>query len=121
MSPQHFIREAGSTETGNASAAENAQAARARYEMEISGWIQKHKLYPPDANGAEGRAVVRMRIDRSGNVRYYGIEEASGNAVLDAAAIDMIRRANPMPVVPSDYPAGSLVEFLIPISFKVPR
>jgi protein TonB len=121
MNPQRFIREAGSAEPGADRVAENAQAARARYELEVSGWIQKHKLYPANAAGAEGRAVVRMRIDRMGNVRYYAIEESSNNTVLDAAAIDMIRRANPMPVVPVDYPAGSLVEFLIPISFKVPR
>lgn len=123
--PQRFIREAPGQETvptaqEGPSPAQQAQAARERYEREISGWIQRHKYYPANAGGREGRAVIRMRIDRSGFVRYYAIEESSGVAALDAAAIDMIRRANPMPPVPSTYPAGNLIEFLIPIVFHVP-
>lgn len=97
------------------------QAARARYEQQISSWVEQHKLYPSAAGGREGRVVVRMRIDRGGYVRYYALEQTSGVEALDAAALDMIRRANPMPAVPANYPAGNLVEFLIPISFKAPR
>lgn len=97
------------------------QALRTKYEQEISGWIQRHKFYPVEAGGKEGRVVVRMRIDRQGNVRYYAIEQSSGLTALDAAALDMIRRANPVPAVPESYPAGNLVEFLIPISFKAPQ
>ena len=33
----------------------------------------------------------------------------------------MIRRANPVPSVPENYPAGSLIEFLIPITFAHPN
>ncbi|MBX9727223.1 MAG: TonB family protein [Rickettsiales bacterium] len=101
-------------------AEQTAQAVRARYEQEISGWIQQHKLYPASAGGRVGRVVVRMRIDRAGNVRYYAIEQSSGLSVFDDAALDMIRRANPLPAVPVNYPASNLVEFLIPISFKAP-
>jgi hypothetical protein len=32
----------------------------------------------------------------------------------------MIRRANPVPAIPADYPAGNLIEFLIPITFEAP-
>ena len=99
---------------------QTAQAIRAKYETEISSWIQRHKYYPPAAGGREGRAVIRMRIDRAGNVRYYAIEQSSGMAALDDAALDMIRRANPVPAVPENYPAANLVEFLIPITFKAP-
>lgn len=99
---------------------QTAQATRARYTQEISSWIERHKLYPAEASGREGRAVVRVRIDRAGNVRYYAIEQTSGMQVLDAAALDMIRRANPMPAAPVNYPEGNIIEFLIPISFKAP-
>lgn len=130
QTPQRFIREVGAapqvvpagTPASVQGASDGAVAAiRARYEEQISSWIQLHKLYPMAAQGAEGRAVVRMRIDRFGYVRYYAIEQSSGNAVLDQAAIDMVRRANPVPAVPANYPSGTLIEFLIPISFKVPQ
>jgi protein TonB len=130
-SPQRFIREpntlgtlsgaVGGQGTETTMTAATAQAVREKYELEISTWIQRHKLYPAEAGGKEGRVVVRMRIDRTGYVRYYAIEESSGSSVLDAAAIDMVRRANPMPAVPPTYPAGNLIEFLIPIVFRVPR
>lgn len=126
--PQQYVREVGAAPaqpqpqlgsgTGNDAA---MQAIRARYEQQISAWVQQHKLYPMDANGREGRAIVRVRIDRAGTVRYYAIEQSAGMQALDAAALDMIRRANPMPAVPADYPEGNLVEFLIPISFKAPN
>lgn len=126
--PQQYVREVGGAPDGaiggqgsvSTMTEQTAQAIRARYEQEISSWIQRHKIYPAAAGGREGRAVVRMRIDRAGNVRYYAIEQSSGMQALDDAAIDMVRRANPVPVVPANYPAGHLVEFLIPISFKAP-
>ncbi len=129
--PQQYVREVGAAPTVPTSApagqtaaqslaAQQAEAVRARYEQQISGWIQRHKLYPPAAGGREGRVVVRMRIDRAGNLRYFAIEQSAGLAVFDEAALDMIQRANPVPAVPADYPAGNLVEFLIPISFKAP-
>jgi protein TonB len=121
--PQQYVRERkppnpapASSETSEAA----IEAIRSRYEQEISSWIQQHKYYPAHAGNREGRAIVRVRIDRAGVVRYYAIEVTSGVSALDQAALDMIRRANPVPAVPENYPAGTLVEFLIPINFKAP-
>lgn len=95
-----------------------SEEIRLRYEQQISAWVAKHRYYPKQAEGRSGRAVVRVRVDKQGYVRYYKVEETSGYAVFDSAAIDMIRRANPMPAAPENYPAGNLIEFLIPITFK---
>lgn len=91
----------------------------ARYEQLISLWIQKFKLYPDEARAQsmQGETVLRIRIDRHGNIHYYALEYSTGFQLLDRAAIDMIRRANPVPAVPLDYPAGDMFEFLIPVSF----
>jgi protein TonB len=107
--------------TENTQTQQTAEAIRERYEQQISGWIQRHKIYPAGAAGAYGRVVVRMRIDRAGAVRYYALEQSSGNNIIDAAAVDMVRRANPVPAVPANYPAGNLIEFLIPITFEAPK
>ena len=96
------------------------QEIRARYEQTLSAWIQQHRIYPASARGREGRVVVRVRIDREGYVRYYALEESAGTDALDRAAVDMIRRANPVPAIPADYPAGNLIEFLIPMTFEAP-
>lgn len=99
---------------------EAAQDIRTRYEQVISQWLEKHHIYPQEAGHATGRALVRVRVDRRGYVRYYAIERTSGNGYLDRAAIEMVRRANPMPAAPANYPAGNLIEFLIPIHFEAP-
>lgn len=92
-----------------------------RYTQMISLWIQKFKVYPEEARiaGLNGSTVVRIRIDRRGNIRYYALERSTGIEVLDQAAIDMIRRANPVPAVPDDYPEGELFEFLVPVNFSL--
>ena len=93
----------------------------ARYEQLISKWIQRHKEYPAEAKraGIGGEAVVRIRIDRNGEILLSRLERPTGHRMLDDAVLEMIRRANPIPRVPENYPAGNLFEFLIPVSFKL--
>lgn len=99
---------------------EAAEEIRTRYEQQISLWIERHKIYPQEAGKTTGRVVLRVRVDRQGYVRYYAVERTSGNEYLDRAAIEMMRRANPVPAAPANYPAGNLIEFLIPILFEAP-
>jgi TonB family protein len=90
----------------------------ARYETLVSMWVQKFKITPPEAKTAKvGETLLRLQIDRQGNIRNFVLEGSTGNAVLDHAAIDMVRRANPVPAVPNDYPAGELFEFVVPVQF----
>ena len=93
----------------------------ARYAEVIALWVQKFKVYPAKAKkkGMVGETAVHIRIDRQGNILYYALERSTGHTLLDHAAIDMIRRADPVPAVPGDYPAGDVLEFLIPVSFRL--
>ncbi len=124
--PQRFIRETGTPTPDMVGPPQTAltpntpEANRQRYEMEISGWVARHTYYPSNGHG-DGRAVVRIRIDRTGYVRNYVIEESAGSPALDAAALDIVRLANPLPAVPADYPAGNLIEFVMPIVFREPK
>jgi TonB family protein len=95
--------------------------AVSKYEQLLSGWINNHrvnKLLTLPA-GASGRAVVRVRINRRGYVIFKTIEQSSGVGELDQAAIDSVSRASPVPAVPSEYPGGVQLEFLIPITFVI--
>jgi protein TonB len=91
-----------------------------RYEQTISMWIQTRKIYPQDAQGRvlEGNTTVRVRIDHEGHILFYQIEVSSGNSQIDAAALEMVRRSNPVPPVPNNYPDNQL-EFLIPVNFTL--
>ncbi len=113
------------TRSGAGSAAGNSDNGSAevlrRYEQVISLSIQRNKVYPADAKaqGLEGQAVIRIRINRQGTIVYSRIERPTRHASLNAAIAEMIRRSNPVPAVPVNYPAGNLFEFLIPVSFRL--
>lgn len=115
QTPQTYVRdtsEMATEETGDASA---------RYEQLISSRIQQFKHYPPAARatGAQGEGVVRLRITRRGKIIYSSLERSTGSEALDAAIMEMVEAANPLPPVPEEYPGGYLVEFLIPVSFML--
>ena len=101
------------------STASNAEI-KANYEQTVSLWIKKFQFYPDEARekGLKGKPVVRIRIDRRGNIRSNLIETSSGYEEIDRAALDMVRRANPVPAVPDDYPQGEVFDFLIPVTFE---
>lgn len=125
--PRQFVRYTppDKSVTGAGSILGNSTDSKAevkvRYEQTISLWIQKFKLYPESARAQrlQGHTVVRIRIDRRGNIRYSGLEGNTGYAELDRAALDMVRRANPVPAVPDNYPEGEMFEFLIPVNFAI--
>lgn len=100
---------------------DNKAQVKVQYEQTISLWIQKFKLYPESARaqGLQGNTVVRIRIDRRGNIRYSALEGTTGYEELDRAALDMVRRANPVPAVPDGYPEQDMFEFLIPVNFAL--
>jgi periplasmic protein TonB len=125
--PRQFVRYTPpeKTMTGEGSvlgnSTDNKAEVKAVYEQKISLWIRKFKLYPESARaqGMQGSTVVRIRIDRRGNIRYSGLEGNTGYVELDRAALDMVRRANPVPAVPDNYPEGDMFEFLIPVNFAI--
>lgn len=95
-----------------------------RYEQAISEWIKQRQTYPEEAKRrhVEGTALVRVRTNRQGHILYYVIETSTGDAFLDHAAMSMVRASDPVPAVPANYPAtDEVLEFLVPITFKLER
>lgn len=60
--------------------------------------VTELKHYPPEArmNRLEGRVVVRVVIDAQGRLVDATIATGSGHALLDHAALDVIRRSCPL-------------------------
>jgi protein TonB len=100
---------------------ESPAQAKARYEQTISAWLQRHRVVPEAARtlGQHGSPVVRVRINRQGAVIYFAVERSSGYELIDQAAMDMVRRANPFPTPPVQYPGGQMLEFLMPVTFDL--
>lgn len=96
-------------EKGEKSAAPEAgldktqKKALERWQRRIVAHLAKFKRYPPSARASrrEGTVVMSFSIDRSGNVTRKGVTKGSGSGILDEAALEILRKASPLPPPPS--------------------
>lgn len=93
-----------------------APPALRRWRQELIGQIERHKHYPAGAKGLAGMVRVAFAIDPTGRLVSVSIAASSGSPVLDEAAIDLIRRAEPFPPPPASLGAGEL-SFVAPIRY----
>lgn len=79
--------------------------------------LESVKRYPSAARvrRIQGVTFVRFRATRSGDVIFARLERGSGSDVLDRAAIETVRRARPLPAIPSDRPDE--IEIVVPVEF----
>jgi len=83
---------------------------------QIRALIERHKRFP-DAAKRNGRVVLNVRVNRDGALQGVAIQKSSGDAALDAAALDAVRRAAPFPPAPKTLPGPTFL-FALPISFR---
>ncbi len=90
-----------------------------RYSQVIALWFERNKYYPVAAaqKGLQGEAKVRITVDRRGTIPQYRIVQSSGHAVIDDAVREIVRRSNPVPVPPADYPDNKL-DFIVVLDFN---
>ncbi len=100
--------------------AARAAGPGADYLAEIVAWLARYKRYPDEARRRhdEGTVLIAFAIARDGRVLSSAVRGGSGSAALDAAAKDMIRRADPLPAPPASYP-GEHLELVLPVTFSL--
>jgi protein TonB len=104
-------------------ALETAQADPAMgsdYQRRLLAHIEPFKRYPDDASRTGVRGVVQLvfEIDRTGRVLGVWVSKSSGSSVLDMAAIDTVRRAAPLPPIPTGLPDAMAIQ--LPVEFSGP-
>ena len=94
--------------------------ASADYLALLRSWLERHKEYPRRAQlrRQEGTALLYFVMDRQGRVLSYRLQRSSGYPILDGEVEEMIRRAQPLPAVPSSF-GGASLEFVIPVQFHL--
>lgn len=84
---------------GQANQAESLKADFGWLNDDVVRWYdQFNKFYPPELRleGTSGSVKLRMLLGKDGVVSNIRIAESSGNAQLDQAAIEIIRKAPPI-------------------------
>ncbi len=87
------------------------------WEGRVLARLQKFQRYPGSARSARQQGVVyiRFRIDRDGHVLSSSLLRSSGFPALDQAALDTLRRADPLPKIPPERPDE--IELEVPVEF----
>jgi protein TonB len=84
--------------------------------------LNRFKQYPRAARQAHIQGVVMLHfiMDADGKVLSFEIAKSSGRPVLDAEALALIQRAQPLPALPAGYPTRTL-DAIVPIAFSLDR
>lgn len=98
--------------------AEVVRALSATFSQQVSSKIKRFQRYPMVAQrrGWEGTAEVLVRFDPDGRVADIVLGKSSGREILDEEAVNMVRRASPLPEAPQGL-FGK--EIKVPIIFRL--
>lgn len=82
--------------------------------------INKHKRYPEAARPRKlaGDVQIVFSMDRSGHVVRSRVQRSSGSALLDEEAMQLFKRASPLPLPPPAV-TGEILEYSLPIHFRM--
>jgi protein TonB len=80
-----------------------ATKAPSPYMYRLGGHLLKYRRHPDQGLpvARKGEVLVKFSTDRKGKILGVRVVRSSGSEALDRAALDMIRRASPVPAPPS--------------------
>jgi len=94
---------------------------------EIKDWrvkvvkkIAKKHIYPRSAisREIEGKARVKVTVDREGVITNFDVVQPSGESILDKAIPKMMKKLTPLPKPPASLSDDKL-SFVIPITWRL--
>ena len=100
----------------------SAGETRDSYLGRVLAQLNRFKQYPRSARQAhiEGVVMLHFVMDADGRVQSFEIAKSSGRPVLDAEALALILRAQPLPALPVDFPTR-ILDAIVPIEFSLNR
>lgn len=93
------------------------------WQSRLLAHLNRHKRYPEDARRRGQQGVVKLRfvVDGRGQVLSFALAGKSGSASLDRATLQMIRRAQPLPVPPAELLQDGRLEVVAPFVYSLER
>jgi periplasmic protein TonB len=102
------------------SAQRPAPRTAAAFQQALLQHIARFRYYPDQARRDRIQGIVQLvfAMERDGTVRDIWVRASSGSSILDSAAIETVRDAQPLPRIPADLP--DQLNVLIPVAFALP-
>lgn len=106
--------------TDTAAARRGARERALKFQQALLRHIARYQRYPESARaqGVEGTVQVVFLLRRDGTIVDAWVQSTSGQTILDREALATVRRAEPLPVIPSDLPDQLSVR--LPVAFELP-
>lgn len=91
-----------------------------KWQTKVVKLVAKKQVYPRSAmrRELEGRAKVRVSIDRTGAIVEHEVIEPTGISAFDKEIPKLIKRINPLPTPPASLTDGQL-SFVLPLSWII--
>jgi len=97
---------------------QNALKTKAEWQKRLFAHLSRHKRYPQGVRQRQAEARIVFTLDRTGHVVAAQVSKTAGDAAFDAAALDMMKRSDPVPA-PPPLLADEGLTFEIPVSFRI--
>lgn len=97
-----------------------SQNQQHNYLAELMRKLNRHKVYPPELKREkiEGRVLLKFTIAADGQVVFADVQGSSGSSDLDSAAMNMLKRASPLPAIPA-WMNRSELTLSIPVEYSL--
>lgn len=102
--------------SGSTLAPARAAELQAIWGADIRARIERRKRFPPGMRGS-GQVVVTLSVSRSGQLLGHSIQQSSGNAAFDQAALQAVTGAGRFAQAPAELTQNSY-QFSLRISFS---
>lgn len=99
---------------------EQQSAAKQLWQSILQRHLERKKRYPRMAKLRRQQGVpwVSFTMDREGQVLEVSLYKASGIAALDKEVIELVKRAEPLPVPPKEV-TGNPIKMAVPVAFFI--
>jgi protein TonB len=100
--------------------AEASRELTMAYSQLLSSQIKRHQKYPLVAQRRkwEGTAEVLLKVSPDGRVTNIALARSTGREILDKEALEMVKRATPLPQAPQAL-RGQELTVTVPIVFRL--
>lgn len=114
------VQQKASTGSANAATSGGAAGATANYYAKLAAKLAQSKRYPRASRrrGEEGIVTIGFTVHANGDASQVRIVKSSGSKRLDGAAMDMVKRAQPLPAFSLDM-GDKPLDITLPVAFEL--
>lgn len=89
------------------------------YRRRLEQHLARYRVYPVEARalGRQGVVLVHFSMTQDGKVVEAWVESSSGTGEIDAEALAALFRAQPLPALPTGWPAQ--LDVSLPVTFRL--